>query len=566
MRSATSPGSGRPSSGLPRRRAPAHLVTFGITPERAETGYGYIASGAELESVAGAFAVTGFVEKPDPETAQRYVASGEYFWNSGIFLFPASLYLSELERLRPDMLEACRAALAAAKAETDFVRLDKDAFAACPSDSIDYAVMEHTHAAAVVPVSMGWSDLGSWDALWEMADRDERGNALAGNVVAEATRNCYLRSEAGLVAAIGVEDIVVVATRDAVMVAPRNRTQEVRQLVARLLADKRDEADALPTVHRPWGSYRALHNGHRVQVKHILVRPAASCRCRCTTTAPSTGSCRGNGEDRVRRQGKNPDRGPVHLHPARHPAPSRKPGKNPAARHRGAIAAAISAKTTSSASRTITGANRAAAVAFHSHGSVVFSRPSILSYDGRQARSDIRRMRMTRISLGITAAILGGIALASASAQAQGLVTNQKLSAALANELVGNSVAECAKKNYAVTATVVDLDGVRQAVLRGDGAPIHTLDNAFYKAYSSASLTLSRKEDSTGAVAERMAKNAPTTVPQTPLPNVTYARGGVAIMAGGNIIGGLGVSGAPGGQFDEECARAALSKVADRMK
>jgi uncharacterized protein GlcG (DUF336 family) len=173
---------------------------------------------------------------------------------------------------------------------------------------------------------------------------------------------------------------------------------------------------------------------------------------------------------------------------------------------------------------------------------------------------------MARISLGITAAILGGIALASASAQAQGLVTNQKLSAALANELVGNSVAECAKKNYAVTATVVDLDGVRQAVLRGDGAPIHTLDNAFYKAYSSASLTLARKEESTKIVADRMAKNAPTTVPQTPLPNVTYAVGGVAIMAGGNIIGGLGVSGAPGGQFDEECARAALSKVADRMK
>src|SRR3954451_21114123 len=250
-----------------------HLVTFGITPERAETGYGYIASGRKLESVAGAFAVTGFVEKPDPETAERYVASGEYFWNSGIFLFPASLYLSELERLRPDMLEACRAALAASKTETDFVRLDKDAFAACPSDSIDYAVMEHTLAAAVVPVSMGWSDLGSWDALWEMGDKDDRGNALAGNVVAEATRNCYLRSEAGLVAAIGVEDIVVVATDDAVMVAPRNRTQEVKQLVGRLLQEKREEADALPTVHRPWGSYRSLHNGHRVQVKHILVRP-----------------------------------------------------------------------------------------------------------------------------------------------------------------------------------------------------------------------------------------------------------------------------------------------------
>jgi mannose-1-phosphate guanylyltransferase / mannose-6-phosphate isomerase len=250
-----------------------HLVTFGVTPERAETGYGYIASGRPLNTVVGAFAVAGFVEKPDPETAERYVASGAYFWNSGIFMLPAALYLSELERLHPDMLEACRAALAAARTETDFVRLDKTAFGACPSDSIDYAVMEHTQTAAVVPVGMEWSDLGSWDALWEMGDKDERGNALSGNVVAEATRNCYLRSEAGLVAAIGVEDIVVVATGDAVMVAPRNRTQEVKQLVARLLAEKRDEADALPTVHRPWGSYRSLHNGHRVQVKHILVRP-----------------------------------------------------------------------------------------------------------------------------------------------------------------------------------------------------------------------------------------------------------------------------------------------------
>jgi uncharacterized protein GlcG (DUF336 family) len=171
------------------------------------------------------------------------------------------------------------------------------------------------------------------------------------------------------------------------------------------------------------------------------------------------------------------------------------------------------------------------------------------------------RVPLIRISI-----VVAGFAFAAASAHAQGLVTHQKLSAGLANALVGDSVAECAKKNYAVTATVVDLDGVRQAVLRGDGAPIHTLDNAFYKAYSSASLTLSRKEDSTGAVAERMAKNAATTVPQTPLPNVTYARGGVAIMAGGNIIGGLGVSGAPGGQFDEECGRAALAKIADRMK
>ena len=171
---------------------------------------------------------------------------------------------------------------------------------------------------------------------------------------------------------------------------------------------------------------------------------------------------------------------------------------------------------------------------------------------------------MTRAAVAACAAMLA--AFGSAGANAQGLLTTQKLSAALANQLVGDSVAECAKKNYAVTAVVVDLDGVRQAVLRGDGAPIHTLDNAYFKAYSSASLTLARKEDSTKAVADRMAKNPATTVPQTPLPNVTYAQGGVAIMAGGNIIGGIGVSGAPGGQFDEECARAALAKVADRMK
>ena len=172
---------------------------------------------------------------------------------------------------------------------------------------------------------------------------------------------------------------------------------------------------------------------------------------------------------------------------------------------------------------------------------------------------------MSRIVMaGVMAAFT--LAVAATGANAQGLVTSQKLSAALANELVGETVAVCAQKGYTVTAVVVDLEGVRQALLRGNGAPIHTLDNAFYKAYSAASLTLARKEDSTKVVADRMAKNAPTTVPQTPLPNVTYAVGGVAIKAGDKIIGGIGVSGAPGGQFDEECARAALTKIQDRMK
>ncbi len=249
------------------------LVSFGIAPQRAETGYGYIRRGGELDGAKDVFAVAEFVEKPGPEQAQAYVASGEHSWNSGIFLFPARVYLDELERLRPDMVAACRNALATAQRDSDFVRLGREAFAACDSDSIDYAVMERTRRAAVVPVSMGWSDVGSWDALWEMGTKDQHGTSIEGNVIAEDTRNCYLRSEAGLVAAIGIEDLVVVATADAVMVAPRNRTQDVKKLVARLVKERRDEADALPTVHRPWGTFTSLHNGHRVQVKHIMVKP-----------------------------------------------------------------------------------------------------------------------------------------------------------------------------------------------------------------------------------------------------------------------------------------------------
>ena len=249
------------------------LVTFGITPDRPEIGYGYIRQGEPVGGIEGVFRVAAFVEKPRPEVAEGYVASEQYFWNSGMFLFPAALFLNELERIRPEIVAACRQALAMARRDDDFVRLDKAAFEACPADSIEYAVMEHTNRAAVVPVSMGWNDVGSWDALWEISDKDGAGNAVIGNVVAEDTRNCYLRSEAGLIAAIGIEDLVVVATDDALLLAPRDRTQEVRRLVARLAAEGRDESDALPTVHRPWGTYRSLHNGHRVQVKHITVKP-----------------------------------------------------------------------------------------------------------------------------------------------------------------------------------------------------------------------------------------------------------------------------------------------------
>ncbi len=249
------------------------LVSFGISPERPETGYGYIRRGDPCRGVDGAFRIAEFVEKPVLEQAQAYLASGEYLWNGGIFLFPAQLLLQEFERLRPDIVAACRQALAEANRDADFVRLGKEAFKTCPANSIDYAIMEHTDRAVVVPVAMGWSDVGSWDALWEISGKDAEGNSIAGNVVAEDTRNCYLRSEAGLLAAIGIEDLVVVVTGDAVMLAPRNRSQEVRQLVARLASEGRDEADALPTVHRPWGTYKSLHNGHRVQVKHIMVNP-----------------------------------------------------------------------------------------------------------------------------------------------------------------------------------------------------------------------------------------------------------------------------------------------------
>ena len=249
------------------------LVAFGIAPQRAETGYGYIRRGGALDGADGVFAVAEFVEKPGPEQAQAYVASGEHSWNSGIFLVPGEGLSRRVGAAAAGHGRRLPEALATAQRDSDFIRLGAKPSAACDADSIDYAVMEHTRRAAVVPVSMGWSDVGSWDALWEMGAKDQHGNSIEGNVVAEETRNCYLRSEAGLVAAIGIEDLVVVATADAVMVAPRNRTQDVKKLVARLVKDRRDEADALPTVHRPWGTFTSLHNGHRVQVKHIMVKP-----------------------------------------------------------------------------------------------------------------------------------------------------------------------------------------------------------------------------------------------------------------------------------------------------
>lgn len=251
------------------------LVTFGITADRPETGYGYIRRGAALDGREGCYAVAAFIEKPSQERAEAYLAEGGHYWNSGIFLFQARVYLEELERRRPEMVAGCRVALAKAQRDLDFLRLDKAAFTALAGESIDYAVMEQTERAAVVPVAMGWSDVGSWDALWSLSPKDEDGNATLGDVVAEEVRNSYLRAEAGMIAALGVEDLVVVATGDVVLVARRDRAQDVKTLVARLQRNKRSEAGSHPTVHRPWGTYRSIHAGDRVQVKHIMVKPGA---------------------------------------------------------------------------------------------------------------------------------------------------------------------------------------------------------------------------------------------------------------------------------------------------
>ncbi len=251
------------------------LVTFGIAADRPETGYGYIRRGARLDGAGECYALAAFVEKPDRDRAAAYLASGDHYWNSGIFLFPARLYIEELERLHPEMVSGCRAALAKAQRDLDFLRLDKAAFAALDNQSIDYAVMEHTDKAAVVPVAMGWSDVGSWDALWSLAPKDADGNAVLGDVVAEQARNSYLRAESGMIAALGIDDLVVVATGDVVLVAKRDRAQDIKKLTARLEREKRSEIGSHPTVHRPWGTYRTIHAGDRVQVKHIMVKPGA---------------------------------------------------------------------------------------------------------------------------------------------------------------------------------------------------------------------------------------------------------------------------------------------------
>ncbi|MDO8788850.1 MAG: mannose-1-phosphate guanylyltransferase/mannose-6-phosphate isomerase [Sulfuritalea sp.] len=270
--------------GLPEAEAGA-VVTFGIVPDRPETGYGYIETrvGAGDTARGAAVELVAFREKPDALTAQTYATDGRHFWNSGIFMLRASAWIKAIGHFAPEILGACRKAVDAAHDDGDFVRLDAAAFAASPADSIDYAVMEKLPAATeldipcrVIPLDVGWSDVGAWDALWQAIDRDADDNAVKGDVWLEDSHGNLVIAEHGLVACIGCEDMVVVETADAVLIAPKARTQEVKRIVSRLKAAGRSEVDLHRKVHRPWGWYDSIDNGERFQVKRIVVRPGAT--------------------------------------------------------------------------------------------------------------------------------------------------------------------------------------------------------------------------------------------------------------------------------------------------
>ncbi len=248
------------------------LVTFGITPRGPVTGYGYIERGDSISGNGRSFRVSRFVEKPDLETARRYVSSDRFFWNSGMFAFQPRRFLEELQQFRPDILAAAKAALEAGKRDLDFLRLDSAAFAACPSDSIDYAVMERTSSSAMVQTDIGWSDVGSWTALWESGEKDSGDNVVRGDVDLRDANGCYVRAEHRMVAALGVRDLVIVETDDAVLVADKSRTQEVKEVVERLDRQARTEHVSHSRVYRPWGYYESIDAGERFQVKRIMVK------------------------------------------------------------------------------------------------------------------------------------------------------------------------------------------------------------------------------------------------------------------------------------------------------
>ncbi|ESP95136.1 MULTISPECIES: mannose-1-phosphate guanylyltransferase/mannose-6-phosphate isomerase [Pseudoalteromonas] len=248
------------------------LVTFGIVGNTPETGYGYIKRGDAFDS---GFVVDKFVEKPDLATAKQYVESGNYYWNSGMFLFKASRYLNELKTYRPDIYAACEQAVQVQNNDMDFVRVDRAAFESCPDESIDYAVMEHTKDAVVVPMDAGWNDVGGFAALWEVSEQDDNGNAFIGDVKAVDTKNTLVFGEDKLVATVGVEDLVIVNTKDALLVAHKNESQKVKQIVSQLKEDSRSEVTFHREVYRPWGKYDSVDNGERFQVKRITVKPGA---------------------------------------------------------------------------------------------------------------------------------------------------------------------------------------------------------------------------------------------------------------------------------------------------
>ncbi len=246
------------------------LVTFGIVAHAPETGYGYIRRG---EGAGPAYPVAQFIEKPPLDVATQFVASGDYYWNSGMFVFKAARYLAELAAFAPDILDASRAALAAAKSDLDFVRIDKTEFEKCRSESIDYAVMEKTRDAVVLPLDAGWSDVGSWSSLFDALPADEEGNVLQGDVMVHDTHDCYVHSTSRLVAAVGMDDHVIVETKDAILVAPKGRVQDVKDLVAAIKKSGRSESSWHREVFRPWGSYDSIDNGDRFQVKRLSVKP-----------------------------------------------------------------------------------------------------------------------------------------------------------------------------------------------------------------------------------------------------------------------------------------------------
>ena len=243
-----------------------HLVTFGITPQSAETGYGYIEQG-EGNSVSS------FVEKPDLETAEKYLAAGNYFWNSGMFAFSASTLLAEMEKLSPEIFEKMTLAVNAGTTDQNFFRLAEKSMSQCPDDSIDYAIMEKSGLVSVIPCDLGWSDIGSWQALWEVAPKDAMGNVMKGDVIVEDVSNCLIHSEYSLVAAVGLKDTLVVETADAVLVAPMDRSQDIKKIVTRLKKEEREEHLLHRTAYRPWGSYTILEEQPAFKIKRITVNP-----------------------------------------------------------------------------------------------------------------------------------------------------------------------------------------------------------------------------------------------------------------------------------------------------